>query len=163
MPSKSVALKKVKVSLPFGIGSAEWESDITERKAAWCLYIELVTRIAVEPSSPQNGLVREAFSSLHSLFSTTRQILRDAGPEIGATSKSVGGIAITVLNRGIRPFLTKWHPELQTWEAQRDPITSPLAHEKRWEQHDECLKQLDLLRTELQTYATALGVIAGIA
>lgn len=41
-------LKKVSVSLPFGIGSAEWEADPTERRAAWSLYVELVTRIAVQ-------------------------------------------------------------------------------------------------------------------
>jgi hypothetical protein len=43
MPSQDPAkLKKVSISLPFGIGSAEWEADTTERKAAWSLYIELV-------------------------------------------------------------------------------------------------------------------------
>ena len=40
-------LKKVSLSLPFGIGSAEWEVTKTESKAAWELYIELVTRLAV--------------------------------------------------------------------------------------------------------------------
>ncbi|MEQ9670501.1 MAG: hypothetical protein RLO19_19390 [Coleofasciculus sp. G2-EDA-02] len=38
-------LKKVSVNLPFGIGGAEWVADETERKAAWSLYVELVTRI----------------------------------------------------------------------------------------------------------------------
>ncbi|MBD0387919.1 MAG: hypothetical protein ICV54_15745 [Nostoc sp. C3-bin3] len=37
-------IKKVSFSLPFGIGSVEWEADPTERRAAWSLYIELVTR-----------------------------------------------------------------------------------------------------------------------
>jgi len=40
MPKRdSARLKKVSVSLPFGIGSAEWEADPTERRAAWSLYV----------------------------------------------------------------------------------------------------------------------------
>lgn len=46
MPKQdSAKLKKVSVNLSFGIGGAEWEADVTERKAAWSLYVELVTRI----------------------------------------------------------------------------------------------------------------------
>jgi hypothetical protein len=60
--------KKVSVSLPFGIGSAEWEADPTERRAAWSLYVELVTRIAVQPLEIDEGLLREALTSLYSLF-----------------------------------------------------------------------------------------------
>jgi hypothetical protein len=69
-------LKKVSVSLPFGIGSAEWEADPTERRAAWSLYIELVTRIAVQPLEVDEGLLREALTSLYSMFGTTREILK---------------------------------------------------------------------------------------
>ena len=48
MKGDPVVLKKVSVSLPFGLGSAEWQSDDTPRRAAWSLYVELVTRIAVQ-------------------------------------------------------------------------------------------------------------------
>jgi hypothetical protein len=57
--------------------------------------------------------MREAMNSLYSLFGSTREILRKAGPTVGASHDSVGGIAIAVLNKGLRPFLSKWHPLLQ--------------------------------------------------
>jgi len=47
-----VALKKVTLSLPFGIGGVEMEPDPTERNAAWELYVELVTRVAVQSLNP---------------------------------------------------------------------------------------------------------------
>ncbi|MFN6236143.1 hypothetical protein, partial [Microcystis sp.] len=119
MKGDPAVLKKVSVSLPFGIGSAEWEADPTERRAAWSLYVELVTRIAVEPLEGEEGLLREALNSLYSLFGTTGEILKEAGPDVGASRNSVGGIAIAVLNRGLRRFLAKWHPRLQVWEAKR--------------------------------------------
>jgi hypothetical protein len=96
-----------------------WKVDTIQKKAAWSLYVELVTRIAVQPLEVDQGLVREAMNSLYSLFGTTREVLKAAGPDVGASRDSVGGIAITVLNNGLRPFLAKWHPLLQAWEARR--------------------------------------------
>jgi hypothetical protein len=98
MAKDRAVLKKVSISLPFGIGSAEWEADKTERRAAWSLYVELVTRIAVEPLDGEKGLLREALNSLYSLFGTTREILKEAGPKVGASHRSVGGIAIAFLH-----------------------------------------------------------------
>lgn len=40
-----VSLETVSVSLPFGIGSMSWKVDTTQKKAAWSLYVELVTHI----------------------------------------------------------------------------------------------------------------------
>jgi hypothetical protein len=87
-----------------------WEVDPAERKAAWSLYVELVTRIAVQPLEMEQGLVRKALNSLYSLFGTTREILKAAGSDVDASRDSVGGIAIAVLNNGLRSFLSKWHP-----------------------------------------------------
>ncbi|MDZ7960725.1 MAG: hypothetical protein RMY34_23060 [Aulosira sp. DedQUE10] len=155
-------LKKVAVSLPFGIGSAEWEADPTERRAAWSLYVELVTRIAVQPLESSEGLLREALNSLYSLFGTTREILKQAGPDVGASHDSVGGIAIAVLNNGLRPVLAKWHPILQTWEAQRQSDVSPKDHERKWSEEANLRTELEALRQDLEQYAHALAIIAGV-
>ena len=155
-------LKKVSVSLPFGIGSAEWEADSTQRKAAWSLYVELVTRIAVQPLEVDQGLLREALNSLYSLFGTTREILKAAGPDVGASHDSVGGIAIAVLNNGLRPFLANWHPRLQAWEAQRPTQLSPKEHECNWSEEPKLRTDLESLRKELEEYANALAIIAGV-
>ena len=160
--SDPAKLKKVSVNLPFGIGGAEWEADSTERKAAWSLYVELVTRIAIQPLESDVGLLREALNSLYSLFGTTRQILREAGPDVGASRESVGGIAIAVLNKGLRPFLSKWHPSLQAWEAQRLSNISPREHEKNWSEETQLRSELEALRKDLERYANALAEIIGV-
>ncbi|PZO61260.1 MAG: hypothetical protein DCF15_00325 [Phormidesmis priestleyi] len=163
MPKSSpVVLKKVTLSLPFGIGGVEMEPDSTERDAAWELYVELVTRVAVQSLNPQKGLVREAMNSLYSLFGSTRQILRKAGPGVGASHDSVGGIAIAVLNNGLRPFLSKWHPLLQEWEEQKIDGVSPQAHERAWDKEMTARGELDALRSDLAKYAEALGAICGV-
>lgn len=155
-------LKNVTVSLPFGIGSASWEADPTERNAAWELYVELVTRVAVQSLATDVGTAREAMSSLYNLFASTREILRKAGPGVGASHDSVGGIAIAVLNNGLRPFLSKWHPLLQAWEAQNPEGISAPVHEKAWEQEPALRSELEALRQNLAEYAAALAIIAGV-
>ena len=160
--SSPVALKKISVSLPFSLGSAEWELDNTQRRAAWCLYVELVTRIAMESLGEDEGLLREALNSLYSLFGTTREILKIAGPDVGVSLDSVGGTAINVLNKGLRPFLTKWHPRLQVWEAKRPSDVSFQEYEQQWTQEPELRQELANLRSNLYQYALALADIAEI-
>lgn len=155
-------LTKVSINLPFGIGGAEWETDPAERRAAWSLYVELVTRVAIEPLGDEEGVLREALTSLHSLFATTREVLKEAGPNVGASRKSVGGIAIAVLSRGLRPFLAKWHPRLQAWEAQRDPRCSPQSHEREWPEEPALRGALEELQRDLAQYADSLASIAGV-
>jgi hypothetical protein len=163
MPKKDQArLTKVSVNLPFGIGGAEWTPDNTERNAAWSLYVELVTRISVQTLKEDQGLLREALTSLYSLFGTTREILRNAGPDVGASKNSVGGIAIAVLNNGLRPILAYWHPELLDWESKRKPEISPRDHEMNWKRNKELCDKLEALQKDLTIYADALAEIAGI-
>ena len=155
-------ITKVSFNLPFGIGGVEWEPDATEREAAWSLYIELVTRIAVQQLEVDKGLVREALTSLYTLFGSTREILKTAGPKVGIRPDSVGGIAIAVLNNGLRPFLSEWHPKLQVWESQRPTDHSPEEHEKSWVEEKKLREELEELRKELAKYADALAEIAGV-
>lgn len=155
-------LSEISVSLPFGIGSAKWKADPTERNAAWSLYVELVTRIAVQPLEVSKGLLRESMNSLYTMFATTREVLKQAGPKAGASKSSVGGIAIAVLNNGLRPFLTKWHPLLQQWEVQRSSEISPQEHEKRWGYEQTLRKEFEDLRVGLAQYAEALAKISGV-
>jgi hypothetical protein len=165
MGGDRAVLSKVGVKLDLGFFSidTEWASDPRQRQAAWELYVELATRIATQPLDPSTGIAREALTSLHSIFASTRQILRAAGPDIGADTGSVGYIALSVLNHGLRPFLSRWHPALLAWEAQRPASVSEVEHERRW-QHDTDLRgQLEVMRAKMWLYGGALGQIAGIS
>jgi hypothetical protein len=155
-------VKKVEVNLPFGLGKAEVEPDYAEQQVAWILYVELSTRVALQPLDPEHGLLREALASLHSIFTTTRTVLREAGPHVAGHPNSVGAVAIKVLNQGMRPFLAKWHPLLSEWETQREPNASVRQHELDWEKAQEMRDELSILCDNLWVYADALAKIAGV-
>ena len=77
-------IRGIKVGLnlgPFQIGG-DWTPDDSEGNAAWEMYVELVTRISVAELREGEGVLREALTSLYSLFGTTREILRRYGPGI---------------------------------------------------------------------------------
>ncbi len=161
-------LTKVSVDIktPFLNVQGEWEADEKEQQAAWELYVELVTRIAVVELRPGEGLLREALSSLHEIFGESREILRKYGPGIaqpkGEGNLSLGAIAVTVLNSALRPVLTKWHPLLMAYESARPPGTSPADHEAAWRHNQELRDVLNELQKTIQQYSLLLAKVAGI-
>ena len=76
-----------------------------DRKAAWDLYIQMVTRITTQPLDPEHGDEKTALDSVYSLFQTTREILIAQGPDC----VEFAHIAIVILNQEVRPFTAKWH------------------------------------------------------
>lgn len=164
VPLKNV---KVNIKLPY-IGGIEgtWEPDETEQKAAWEMYVELVTRISVAELRPNEGLLREALSSLHSLFATTRSILRQYGPSVaepkGEDQISFGLLAVSILNTVLRPILAKWHPLLLDYELARPNGVSMLEYEVKWAHCGELRSDLEKTRLILKEYADILAKVAGI-
>ena len=107
----------INLNLPWvGSISGTWEPDESEVKAAWELYVEMVTRTPLGSVSLDEGSAREALTSIYSLFETTRGILKEYGPGIAIPKRgrelSLGYLAVSMLNHVLRPLLTAWHPRL---------------------------------------------------
>ncbi|WP_328311976.1 toll/interleukin-1 receptor domain-containing protein [Streptomyces sp. NBC_00442] len=133
-----------------------------ERMAAFDLQVELVSRIGVQELPADSGSLREALTSLNTLFSFTRDTLRrySIGLEPG-TAPTVRSVADHLLNEILRPFTTRWHPLLAAWEAHRPPHTSPLDHERGWAHAATFRSDLNALREPLQGVAASLAEISG--
>lgn len=157
---------QVGLNLPFLQINGTWEPNDDERKAAWELYVELVTRISVVPLGPDEGLLREALSSLYSLFATTREILRRYGPDVAEPKPggqyNFGTLAIALLNVGLRPVLARWHPALQDWEAARPEDRSRSEHERAWDRANELRSALESTRGLLTQYARLMAEACGV-
>ena len=143
--------------------SGVWRPDQAERDAAWELYVELVTRIAVVPLAPGHGILREALTSLYQIFGATREILRKYGPAVARAPKKgeyrFGYLAVWMLNAALRPVLAEWHPALQAWEASRPSRTSVVDHETTWDRAQDLRVELDRLRRLLLRYAEILAEV----
>jgi hypothetical protein len=98
-----------------------------------------------------------AFAVFYSIFGITREILREAGPRVAKGSNSIGPVAIEILNKGLRPFTTKWHPRLLDYEQKRPSGTSALGYERTWEHAQEMQQELADLQEQMKIYADVLA------
>ncbi len=151
---RSLKVGSLSLNLPFGLGGVTIDVSEAEVRAAWALYVEYSTRVAGTELEEGLGSPREALTSLYSLFATTRDVLREAGPEIAQDTEALGPLAIRALNEGVRPFLVGWHTTLLAREAAGGGL-----------EPDERARfdvELGELREQLDVYVAALGKIAGI-
>lgn len=137
-------LESLKINAEFL--EVELSFNNADKKAAWEMYIELLTRITIQHLPPNHGDEKTALESVYSLFKITRGILRQYGPE----SIEFAKIAIVVLNQVIRPFTAEWHKKSLAG-AFSDP--------------DECIlfrEHLSNLQIKLRNYTKLLSDIAGV-
>ena len=134
----------LKIQAPFM--EMEWSPQDADKKAAWELFIELLTRITTQPLDPAAGDEKTALASVHSLFATTRDVIKSNGYGCIEFTK----IAIVVLNQVIRPFTARWHK---------------LSIEGAFDDPNRCLEfrnELEALQKDLQNYTGMLGQMAGV-
>ncbi len=143
-----------------------WEPSDDEKKAAWEIYIELVTRISVV-ALDDKGILREALSSLYSLFHLMRTILRSCSPTIAQQPQnaqiSLCYLGMRMLNITLRPLLSKWHPLLKDYEDKRPISIGILTYEQQWEKSVELRQEIAFTRKALIDYANTFARIAGVS
>ncbi len=163
-------LKRVTVPVPFIGAEATWEPSTAEADAAWVLLVVVVTRTSTAHLADDTGSDREALTSLHSLFDSTRTILRSHGlgaaENKGTGNLSLGVIAVRILNDVLRPFLSRWHPLLQEHESNCPPSTAASAWEREWGSppgvlHQAFRAELHRVRQTMRQYIFVLGRAAG--
>lgn len=126
--------------------SVDISFEDADKEAAWELYIEMLTRIVTQPIRPGTGDEKTALESVYSLFSTTREILRQYGRKTTQLSK----IAIPILNQVVRPFTAKWHGMYLSGS-----FNNPLILK-------EFRDELTILHLSLRGYNRMLADIAGV-
>lgn len=137
-------MEALKITPPFP--QMEWTLKDADKSAAWALYIELLTRITTQPLPIEHGDEKAALDSVYSLFATTREVIREYGPECINFTK----IAIVVLNQVIRPFTAKWH---------RKSLAGDLENET---ERNVFRDELAALQEELRKYSRMLADIADV-
>ena len=137
-------IKGIKLNAQFV--EVELNFNDTDKKAAWDMYVELLTRITTQPLDAESGDEKTALNSIFSLFGTTREILKSNGRECGQFTKG----SSVILNQVIRPFTAKWHKK-SIEGAFDDPASCT-----------EFRTELAELQIQLKNYTGLLSEIAGV-
>lgn len=157
----------------FGIGlpKLSWKGKLVpsdaEQRLAWGIYVELTTRIAIAGLRPEEGSLREALASYHTVFRFTRDRLHEVGPQVARLTGSgqqmpIAGLVLWMLNGVVRPLLAKWHPRLARHEEARPDGVGPFAHEAAWSDAEELRQDMDAARDRLEPFARLFETVCDI-
>ncbi len=155
--ARGLRVKSAKVTIPI-IGQLEVEITDVHRAVGWNVFVEASTRIATQRLGPDEGLIREALSSLHGLFEVVRTELKrmwTSPPPRKDGVYTVESYALRMLNDGLRPMLARWHPRLQHWEQSGRP-------ESAWPLAVLCRKDLAVTRMKVLAYVWGLGEMLAV-
>jgi hypothetical protein len=151
---QTTSLAEVKLMVP-QLSEVRFVVTRDSQTVAWKLFVEAATRTSTQALAPDAGLLREALTSLYALFGVTRETLKEAQPSRPGVGPTVEHLAITMLNRELRPFLSRWHPRLQQWEQVH-------PDELAWPEASQCRAELAALQSHLREYVIAYGRLAGV-
>ncbi|MFD3920541.1 hypothetical protein [Streptomyces sp. NPDC058595] len=149
-------LTEVRITVP-QLSELTFVVNNDAQQVAWQLFVESVTRTSTQRLGDDEGLIREALTSLYGLFATTRDTLKASRPSTLSVGFTVENLAVTLLNRELRPFLSKWHPLLREFEN-----ANPDQPESVWPRAAECRAELRQLQTATREYVLAFAKLAGV-
>ncbi|WP_069174082.1 hypothetical protein [Streptomyces griseus] len=154
---RTARLTEVKVTVP-QLSELTFAVNNDSRQVAWQMFVETVTRVSTQPLASDQGVVREALTSMYGLFATTRETLKASRPSAAIPGgQTVEYLAITMLNQALRPFLSQWHPRLQEFERGR-----PDSQESDWPENAACRAALREVQREIHDYAVGFARLAGV-
>lgn len=153
---RSVQLTEVRLVLPGSEMTFKTNTDM--RQAALRMFFQAATRVATRPLDDGSGNLREALTSLKTLFDMYREPLESGGaPPPPSDGDSVHELVLDILNFELAPFLATWHPRLRAFEE-----AHPGEDESAWAENAEFRRALRELQRSLRPYVIGLGEIAGI-
>jgi hypothetical protein len=148
-------ITSVKVELPV-VGKLEMALTSAERGFLWRFFVELATRVSTQSLGAQEGILREALKSLYDLYSLARGELASAPPAVlPFTDISARAYVIDILNKELRPFLSRWHPLLSAWEKTNLP-------EAAWPLGQLCRDDLATTRNRILWVTWDLGAALNV-
>ncbi|MEU1371486.1 hypothetical protein ABZ454_35950 [Streptomyces sp. NPDC005803] len=154
---RTARLTEVKVTVP-QLSELTFAVNNDSRQVAWQMFIETVTRVSTQPLASDQGVVREALTSIYGLFATTRETLKASRPSVAVPGgQTVEYLAITMLNQVLRPFLSHWHPRLHEFEKNR-----PDGRESEWPENAACRVALREVQRDIYDYAVGFALLAGV-
>lgn len=131
----------------FGV---QWKITRNARTAqlAHEAYVELVTRKAGIPIEQDHDVIVEIYNSWYSLFGEIRRLGRGLPAEALARDpnlRRLHDLLIDVLNKGLRPHLTRWQSRFRYWYAdarRNSPNEGPQEIQRRFPEYDQLVAGL---------------------
>ncbi len=118
------------------------------------------------PFDDEYDTIVEIYDSWHELFGTLRELTKTVPAHRLATcpdTRRLVQIMLQVLNKGLRPHLTKWQAKFRRWyeqESEKNPGDAPQEIQKRYPEYGSLVADLKEVNNGVVTYANWLRYLA---
>jgi len=166
--------KKVKVyeidEAIIGIGGqkVKIKPNYQDMQIAYKLWVELSTRKIGLKIDLDNDVIDEVYDSWYEFFRLTRELIKNipvSKIRKDESTKKLVSIAIEVLNKGIRPHLTKWQARFRKWynmevKKEENEKLSSQDIQKEYPEYEELTKEMREVNQKLLEYREILRQLA---
>ncbi len=155
--SKYYSTADITVHLPGG--SLNLAVNRQDKVSAWKIYNQINTRIASVDFNEDYDSFVNVNKSLYELFKVIREELANIPVEkIKDENNTLVDFYHDLLNKGIRPYLSRWHIPISHYvEANKgDGKRSLLEIEKSFPQRQEMLKDMKAMNLRMKDYSAQL-------
>ncbi len=159
-----IGTKDLTVNTPAGL-TVGLSVSRNDREVAWRIYTQLATRVAIVDFNDTYDSFFLVNGSLHSVFDLIRQELASIPVERIRRDRSdeLVQFYMSILNDGIRPYLSKWHMPISQWietEKLKRPNATYYELEQTFPQRKEILEDMKAMNDRMKTIGSQLLKIA---
>jgi hypothetical protein len=148
------SIKKYKGKYKFEESEIGWggfklkiKPSFEDLQVAYKLWIEISTRKLGNKIDKNYDLIKKINESYYEFFKIARNILKEIPVEkiTNKETQKIISLLLDILNQEIRPYLTKWHPEVEKWY--RDNLENyknlnPVEFEQKFPKYNELMEDL---------------------
>ena len=131
----------------------------TDRQIAYQIWIELSTRKIGLPMDLEHDVILEVYDSWYDFFSVTRELLKQVPVSKfrRKDTEQIIRLSVDVLNRGLRPHLTKWQARFRNWHQrvlseEQQQVKTPQETQKEFPDYESLKRDLETVSERLVRY-----------
>lgn len=158
---KKAILKTIMISeATIGIGdsSVTIKYDGRIKEIAYKIWVELTTRKIGIKFDEEYDVISEVYDSWYEAFKIIRGLLEEVPAERLNDAKGLIDLTTKVLNKGLRPHLTKWQAKYRKWynESVNTPQKSPQEIQREFPEYQALVKDLKKTNEIMIKYASEI-------
>ncbi len=157
---KSIMINEI--NLGIGNSSVKLLYNKKDKEIAYKLWVELSTRKIGIPFDKDCDVITEIYNSWYEFFKIARELLKDVPVEKIQSSNNLIELTENVLNKGLRPHLTKWQAKYRKWYENQQPGNnlSPQEIQKSYPEYNELIVDIDETNKKMIEYKNLMHKIA---
>lgn len=167
---KASYLEINEAEIGIGSGKIKLKANLDDLQIGFKFWTELTTRKIGLPLDEEHDVIVEVYNSWYEFFGIAREMVKSipvSKVRSSQTTKELVLISVHILNKELRPHLTRWQARYRRWwdSVVDDPAhkdVPPQQLQQMYPHHEELIKEMKAVNAKLVIYANHLKEMVGI-